>query len=113
MFDLSRNFETLPLQSSLQSSVQPSFQSSWQHQLPSSYQPQFQDWTVPTTLQSPAMRMPDGTAEDDFFITDINESEAIITLSQADEFIRNEAEAGRIHGQGTYIYGYWEHSSEP
>ena len=78
-----------------------------------SYQPQFQDWTVPTTLQSPAMRMPDGTAEDDFFITDINESEAIITLSQADEFIRNEAEAGRVHGQGTYIEGYWEHSSEP
>ena len=79
--------------------------------LQSSYQPQFQDWTVPTTLQSPAMRMPDGTAEDDFFITDINGSEAIITLSQADEFIRNEAEAGRIHGQGTYIEGYWEHCS--
>ena len=80
--------------------------------LQSSYQPQFQDWTVPTTLLSPAMRMPDGTAEDDFFITDINESEAIITLSQADEFIRNEAEAGRIHGRGTYIDGYWEHSHE-
>ena len=106
MFDLLRNFETLPLQSSLQSSVQPSFQSSWQHQLPSSYQPLFKDCCSPGNFQFPATRVSEGTVEDDYFITDINESEAIMTLSQTDEFIRNEAEAGRIHGQGTYIYGY-------
>ena len=113
MFDLSRNFETLPLQSSLQSSVQPSFQSSWQHQLQSSYQPLFKDCCSPGNFQFPATRVSEGTVEDDYLTTDIKASEAIITLSQADEFIRNEAEAGRIHGQGTYIYGYWEHSSEP
>ena len=73
-----------------------------------SYQPLFQDLILPGNFQFPAQRVTDGTVEDDYFITNINESEAIISLTQADEFIRNEVEAGRIHGQGTYIDGCWE-----
>ena len=76
-------------------------------ELPKYHMP-FQDLTVQKNLQHTVARTPDGTSEDDYFITDIDTSEQLITLTQADEFIRDEAEAGRIHGKGTYIDGYWE-----
>ena len=76
-----------------------------------SHQPQFQYETVSTNLQDSVTRIPDGTTEDGYFITDIDMSERLITLTQADEFIRDEAEAGCINGQGTYIDGCWENDS--
>ncbi len=78
-----------------------------------SYKPLFQNLPVQGTPQFPAMQESHGMVEDDYLVTDINESEAILTLTRADEFYRDQAEAGYPQGQGTYIDGYWEHAYEP
>lgn len=52
-----------------------------------------------------------GEHEDDFFVTDIIRSEAIITIAQVEQALHDEAEAGRIHGNGLYVNGCWEHGS--
>ena len=53
-------------------------------------------------------RIPDGTSEDDYHITDVAQSEIIIMLSQVDQALCDEAEAGRIHGQGLFVGSCWE-----
>ena len=52
-------------------------------------------------------RVPDGTSEDDFHINDVEQSEKIIMLSQVDQALCDEAEAGRIHGQGSFLDNCW------
>ena len=50
-------------------------------------------------------------SEDDFYVTDIVGSEAIITIAQVEQALLDEAEAGRIHGNGLYVNGCWENGS--
>ena len=52
-------------------------------------------------------RVPDGTSEDDFHINAVEQSEKIIMLSQVDQALCDEAEAGRIHGQGSFWDNCW------
>jgi hypothetical protein len=56
-------------------------------------------------------RKPDGTSEKDFYITNVASSENIITVSQADQALGDEAEAGRIHGKGKFFCGLWENGN--
>lgn len=49
-----------------------------------------------------------GTCEDDFLTVNIRDAEMIITLSQIDQALCDEAEAGRIHGNGVLSQGCWE-----
>lgn len=48
-----------------------------------------------------------GTCEDDFLTVNIRDAEMIITLSQIDQALCDEAEAGRIHGWGSFRNGCW------
>ena len=48
-----------------------------------------------------------GTCEDDFLTVNIRDAEMIITLSQIDQALCDEAEAGRIHGHGSFRNGCW------
>ena len=48
-----------------------------------------------------------GTCEADFLVTDIVSSEAIITISQVEQALCDEAETGRIHGCGSFRNGCW------
>lgn len=52
-------------------------------------------------------RIPDGTSEDDFHINAVEQSEVIIMLSQVDQALCDEAETGRIHGQGSFLDNCW------
>ena len=56
-------------------------------------------------------RVPDGTSEDDFHINAVEQSEKIIMLSQVDQALCDEAEAGRIHGQGSFLDNCWVNGS--
>lgn len=48
----------------------------------------------------------DGTSEDDFFIVALEDAEQMITCSQADQALSDEAESGRIHGEGSLLLDY-------
>lgn len=52
-------------------------------------------------------RVPDGSSEDDFYKTSIEDAERIITLSQVDQTLCDQAEVGRIHGRGSFRNGCW------
>lgn len=45
----------------------------------------------------------DGTSEDDFFIVALEDAEQMITCSQADQALCDEAECGRLHGEGSLL----------
>ena len=49
-----------------------------------------------------------GTCENDFLVVDTRTAEEIITLVQVDQALCDEAEAGRIHGNGVLSQGCWE-----
>ena len=49
-----------------------------------------------------------GTCEADFLVVNVGISETTIMLSQVDQALCDEAEAGRIHGNGVFCQGYWE-----
>ena len=48
-----------------------------------------------------------GTCEDDFLTVNIRDAEMIITLSQINQALCDEAEARRIHGCGSFRNGCW------
>ena len=48
-----------------------------------------------------------GTCEDDFLTVNIRDAEMIITLSQINQALCDEAEAGRIHGCGSFRNSCW------
>lgn len=48
-------------------------------------------------------RINDGTSEDDFFIVALEEAEQMIMCSQANQALCDEAESGRLHGEGSLL----------
>ena len=62
----------------------------------------YQLQSVPSILTSNNITysLADGTSEDDFFIVALEDAEQMITCSQADQALSDEAESGRIHGEG-------------
>ena len=52
-------------------------------------------------------RVPDGSSENDFYKTSIEDAEKVITLSQVDQTLCDQAEVGRIHGRGSFRNGCW------
>ncbi len=45
----------------------------------------------------------DGTSEDDFYIVELEDAAQMITCSQADQALCDEAECGRLHGEGSLL----------
>lgn len=66
----------------------------------------YQLQSVPSILTSNNITysLADGTSEDDFFIVALEDAEQMITCSQADQALSDEAESGRIHGEGSLDY---------
>ena len=65
-----------------------------------------QTYSPPATYYSDLLIL--GTCEADFLTTNVELSETTIMLSQVDQALCDEAEAGRIHGNGVFSQGYWE-----
>lgn len=51
----------------------------------------------------PANYGSDGISEDDFFVVELEKAESMITCSQADQALCDEAGSGRIHGEGSLL----------
>lgn len=51
-------------------------------------------------------RRSDKISENDFFIVALEDAEQVITCSQADQALCDEAENGRLHGEGSLLWEY-------